>query len=309
MSPPIPNHIDVNQGGNVSGLLFRKYLADLDEYLCKGVCIGDTIIAHLLWADDLILFTDSIKRLQKQSDGLFNFCSDNMMIVNETKPKVMVCGSASRDIVVKFNDKVLDVVDQYKYLGNLMNSVKRGNQDVFGANYQYLCNKARQAVFAMFKRLKNIGALPIKIMIFLFQSLIKPVLVYGSDVWGVNISATKSVDKVFLWYARTILRVKSNACNLITLGECGVLPPSIICHKQALCYYKRLHAMNDNSLVKKVFINLRNLADMGFRTWITSVRELASKYDVPLDNELTEHEFKLECVNSLERTFISEWEN
>ena len=188
ISPPIPNHIDVNQGGNVSGLLFRKYLADLDEYLCKGVCIGDTIIAHLLWADDLILFTDSIKRPQKQSDGLFNFCSDNMMIVNETKTKVMVCGSASRDIVVKFNDKVLDVVDQYKYLGNLMNSVKRGNQDVFGANYQYLCNKARQAVFAMFKRLKNIGALPIKIMIFLFQSLIKPVLVYGSDVWGVNIS-------------------------------------------------------------------------------------------------------------------------
>ena len=161
----------------------------------------------------------------------------------------------------------------------------------------------------MFKPLKNIGALPIKIMIFLFQSLIKPVRVYGSDVWGVNISATKSVDKVFLWYARAILRVKSNTCNLITLGECGVLPPSIICHKQALCYYKHLHAMNDNSLVKKVFINLRNLADMGFRTWITSVRELASKYDVPLDNELTEHEFKLECINSLERTFISEWEN
>ena len=145
--------------------------------------------------------------------------------------------------------KFLDAVDQYKYLGNLMNSGKRGNQDVFGANYQYLCNKAIQAVFAMFKLLKNIGALPIKIVIFLFQSLIKPVLVYGSDVWGVNISATKSVDKVFLLYARTILRVKSNTCNLITLGECGVLPPSIICHEQALCYYKRLHAMNDNALV------------------------------------------------------------
>ena len=55
-----------------------------------------------------------------------------MMIVNETKTNVIVCGSASRGIVVKFNDKVLDVVDQYKYLGNLMNSVKRGNQDVFG---------------------------------------------------------------------------------------------------------------------------------------------------------------------------------
>ena len=48
---------------------------------------------------------------------------------------------------------------------------------------------------------------------------------------------------------------------------------------------------------------------MGFRTWITSVRELASTYDVPLGNELTEHGFKLVCVNSLERTSISEWVN
>ena len=77
-----------------------------------------------------------MKGLQKQLDGLFNFGSDNMMIVNETKTQVMVCGSASRDIVVKFNNKVLDVVDQFKYLGNLMKSVKRVNEDVFGANYQ-----------------------------------------------------------------------------------------------------------------------------------------------------------------------------
>ena len=121
-----------------------------------------------------------------------------MMIVNETKTKVMVCGSASRAIIVKVDDKVLDVVDQYKYLGNLMKSVKRVKENVFGANYQYLCNKARQAVFATFKQLKHIGALPVKIMIYIFQSLIKPVLVYESDVWGVNIKATKSVDKVFL---------------------------------------------------------------------------------------------------------------
>ena len=195
---------------------------------------------------------------------------------------------------ILFLSSTIDVVDQDKHLGNLINSVKRGNRDVFGGNFQYLCNKARQAALAMFRLLKNIGALPIK-MIYLFQSLIKPVLVYGSDVWGVSISATKSVDKVFLWYGSTILRVKSNARNLITLGECGVLPPSIICHKQALCYHKRLYAMSDNYLVNKVFINLRNLADMGFRTWITSVRELTSKYNVRLDNELTEHVFKLEC--------------
>ena len=44
----------VNQGGIASGLLFRKYLADLSAYLQSefGVCVGEIIIMHILWADD-----------------------------------------------------------------------------------------------------------------------------------------------------------------------------------------------------------------------------------------------------------------
>ena len=183
VSPPIPNYIGVNQGGNASGLMFRKYMADLSEYISNavGVCIGDVVIAHLLWADDLILFSDSEKGLQTQLDVLFKFCSNNMMIVNEMKTKVMVYGSTSRNITVKFNVK----------------SVKKCNEDIFGENSQYLCSKARQAIFALFKRLKHIGILPAHIMMYLFELLVKPVLVYGSEIWGTNVNATKSIDKVF----------------------------------------------------------------------------------------------------------------
>ena len=48
ISPPIANQVGVNQGGNVSGLLFRKYMADLSEYLHTevGICLGDSIVAH-----------------------------------------------------------------------------------------------------------------------------------------------------------------------------------------------------------------------------------------------------------------------
>ena len=64
LSTNIFNGMGVNQGGNASGFLFRKYLADLSEYLHKevGVCVGDSILAHLLWADDLILFFGFTKR-------------------------------------------------------------------------------------------------------------------------------------------------------------------------------------------------------------------------------------------------------
>ena len=94
LSMPISSLLGVNQGGIASGLLFRKYLNDLDHYLKKdvGVCINEAIIAHLLWADDLILFSNTEQGIQKQLDGLKNFCNNNKMIVNETKTKVMHFG-------------------------------------------------------------------------------------------------------------------------------------------------------------------------------------------------------------------------
>ena len=81
------NNLGVNQGGVASGLLVRKCIADLDSYLSLeyGVCIGDEIVAHLLWADDLILFSDTVHGLQKQLHGLKQFCCNNHMIVNEMK--------------------------------------------------------------------------------------------------------------------------------------------------------------------------------------------------------------------------------
>ena len=137
-------------------------------------------------------------------------------------------------------------------------------------------------------------------MMYIFQSLVKPILVYGSEVWGVNMNAIKAIDKVFLWYARSVMRVKSNTSNLITLGECGIIPPSIICHKQVLCYFMRLRNMSSNTLVKWVFDELTKLDDIGFKTWISSVRELASRYNISLDNEQPIEIFKRECQEKLE---------
>ena len=57
LSPVIPNQSGVNQGGISSELLFRRYMADLGNYLNSecGIVISDEILMHLLWADDLVL--------------------------------------------------------------------------------------------------------------------------------------------------------------------------------------------------------------------------------------------------------------
>ena len=76
-----------------------------------------------MWADDLILFSDTEKGIQKQLDGLKKFCENNRMIVNETKTKVMAFGKKN-NCNVYFNDKQIEQVAEYKYLGNIVRSVR-----------------------------------------------------------------------------------------------------------------------------------------------------------------------------------------
>ena len=67
--------------------------------------------------------------------------------------------------------------------------------------------------------------------------------------------------------------------------------------------------MPDNSLAKRVFYELKNLNDMGFKTWVTSVRELAARFSVSIDSELDVNVFKQKCQETLERKLILDWQN
>ena len=78
-----------------------------------GVVISDEIIAHLLWSDDLILFSDTQHGIQKQLEGLHSFCVNNHMIVNETKTKIMCFGKPVR-YKVYINGKIIEQVETYK---------------------------------------------------------------------------------------------------------------------------------------------------------------------------------------------------
>ena len=161
LSPPILDQLGVNQGGNASPTLFRTYLADLGEYLTKhvGLCISDTIVAHLLWADDLVLISDSEQGLQKQLDGLQKFCSKNLMIVNELKTKVLVFGSQLK-ANVHFNGKHIEQVENYKYLGNILTTVQSHKGYIFSNNYDYLSGQSRKAMFSIKKTVKIRGTTP-----------------------------------------------------------------------------------------------------------------------------------------------------
>ena len=286
ISANIPNSMGVNQGGNASGFLFRKYLSDLSNYLYDecGVCLGESVIAHLLWADDMILFSDSISGLQKQLDGLFKFCSENMMIVNDLKTKLMVFGNGTKKDII-FNGTKLKWVEQYKYLGNIITSINRVDGDIFKNNYDYLSDKARKAIFAFFKKTKTYGRLPPSIMLKAFTTLIQPILVYGSDIWGCSNEGGEIIDKVCLWFIRCILRVKQSTNKLMCYGDIGLIPPSIRAHINVILFHVRVFNMcnsNESNLVKTLHDDLARLHDVGFKNCLSKALDLAKLYNIDL---------------------------
>ena len=290
--------------------MFRKYMSDLSEYLSKqfGVVVSDNIVMHILWVDDLILFSDLVHGLQRQLHGLEKFCSRNKIIVNETKTKAMYFG-AMGPIKVYYNEKMIMQVNEYQYGGTIIRSTKRRNQDVFYRNFSFIGDKARKAIFGLQKKLKCIKALPTEIRFDIFDTMIRPIITYTSDVWGLNNSGLNDLDKLFLQYICCVLCVKATTSNVIVFGECGKFPLSMYCHANVLCYLHRLLTMQPGRIVKSVFNSLHDLNNQGFPSWVSRSYDLAESYQIDTESciELSPYQFKELCHERLKNSFIMSW--
>jgi hypothetical protein len=220
----IEDQVGMNQGGPNSPNLFRKFLADLRDYLdCNyGVVLNsETILLHLLWADDLVLLCDTEKGLQRQLNGLFMFCKDCHMIVNETKTKVVLYGNITpEDVKLSFNGKLLEIVSQYKYLGILFNSIKHVRGNVFREACESIGTKATRAMFKIKKDMKCVGTTPPSVTLKLFDSLVLPILEYGSEIVFCG-KEIVPLERIHVKQLKYMFGVYNNASHLAIYGETG----------------------------------------------------------------------------------------
>ena len=181
-------------------------MADLSEYMESehAVCAGDLIIPHLLWADDFVLFSETRAGLQRQLNGLLRFCRNNAMIVNHVKTKAMLFGK-QHEFRVTYNGEAVEVVQSYRYLGNVVQHIQRQNGDIYSNTHEHLSKKGRKACFSLQHRLRQFNDISPSIMCNMYETLVlRP------------------------------LKVKSPTSHVAVVGECGQLSPSVLCHINAL---------------------------------------------------------------------------
>ena len=237
--------------------MIKKRLGDFPVLKCilwnnhisllqHAVCAGDLIIPHLLWADDLVLFSESHNGLQRQLNGLQRFCENNLMIVNNLKTKAMLFGK-THEVTLTYNGNAVDVMRSYKYLGNVIHSIQK-----FNHSHEYLSDKGKRACFGLKHRPRKFKYLSTTVMFHMYDALIAPVLTYGSDIWGHLRTCISSAEGVFFKFIKNTLSVKSSTSHLAVLGECGQLPPSIQCKINVLCLYNRLQNLKSKCIVRQL---------------------------------------------------------
>ena len=133
---------------------------------------------------------------------------------------------------------------------------------------------------------------------YMYQSLIQPILLYGSDIWGINTAAQRSSDKVFYWFLKILLNVKRNTSNVMLVGEVGMFPPSSLCHRITLPL---------DSVVKSVFLESKRLCELGHRNWYTNVLELAQSYNLCKDSLDDSNATKHLIKPTVTAKYVSDW--
>ena len=126
----------VKQGGITSPILFTVYLDNLSKSLASlpyGCLIGDFKINHLIYADDLVIFSTGSYGQQMLVNACGHYGNDCSILFNEKKTVCMLIQPNARklrQVPIYLNNRMLSYVNVYKYLGHLINSDLKDNDDI-----------------------------------------------------------------------------------------------------------------------------------------------------------------------------------
>ena len=114
--------VGVRQGCNLSPTLFNIFvndIVDISNSTCNPLIMGECKINCLLYADDLILLSESEHGLQRCLDKLSCYAKKWQMRINIKKTKAIIFNKTGKILRSEFKlgNQPIQVKDSYVYLG------------------------------------------------------------------------------------------------------------------------------------------------------------------------------------------------
>ena len=273
ISKPINNRYGVMQGGVLSPKLINEFLQDLRKYLNPkyGLKIGDLYLACLLFADDIVLFSELAENLQAQIELFYKYCEIWNLIISIAKTKIVIYNQiyAKHSFSFTLGENALEIVDKYKYLGLWCSN----NKNIFVKNHSYLAEQAPKAIFTIRNYSHSLGHLTPKLSLKLFEAQIEPILMYGSEVLFIG-KKMSDFEMVHLSFLKNMLGVKQQATSVTIYGDTGRYPLFLKQQIPALKYWIRLISLPKSCYLGIVYNSLASLDFIGETSWCSHIRSL-----------------------------------
>ena len=218
-----------------------------------------------MYADDLILLSESETGLQKCLDKLNSYTKQWKLKINIKKTKIMIFqkGGHLTKTIFRLGDQIVEKTKEYKYLGTIITYT--GN---FKLNEVKLKKKGQKASYLISK---NIGlhAKP-STSIKIFEKIVEPILMYNCEIshaympktWNYEKFKNKlwetggEVNKVVLSFLRQLLGLHKKSPTLTILAETGKYPLSLKIFTHIIKYWIRLHTTENSLLIAAKNANL-----------------------------------------------------
>ena len=163
---------------------------------------------NLDFADDLALLSYTHWQMQEKTNSVKDSSAQIGLHINRGKTNVLKISTTITE-PVRLDDDLLEEVNSFSYLGSVVD-IQGGTK----ADVKARIGKAR-AVFLQLKNICSSKDLTLQTKIRIFNSNVKPVLLYGSETWRTTVATTKKVQTFINSCLRRILRI----CRSITINN------------------------------------------------------------------------------------------
>ena len=206
MSRQVKQEKGIKQGDSVSPFLFVMFVNSLLERLEKR-----NVLAKM-FADDLVIASDSVDEIQRALNALTIWCEDNDMKINADKTKAMKfrkAGSTGKQKLY-IQRKAIEFVPKFKYLGIVLQPALG-----FGDHVEQLVTRTATTIVC----LGNLQDIPLTLAMKIFDLKIMPMIRYGMTAISRRLAKTnmRNLDRCKSIYLKAVFGLSKHTSNTFVL--------------------------------------------------------------------------------------------